>query len=273
MDESLPPARRFTLGFPILFWVAVIGCSVLSMTLLAARLSATRQSGHLSLSWDLFLAWLPVFPAIAVFSLAQRERPHRGLVAALGMVWLLFFPNSPYLVTQMIHLNPLYGPSRRPLPATLDAVLPAVQQQPSPEWFDFLLIASIVVTGLLLTFASLRLMHRAIALRVGHRLAIAAAAWLVLLGSFGVALGRFARLNSWEVFSQPAATASAIVRWIAEPRVGVSTLVLSLLLMLLYVAFVQAGVAPSPLRGGRLPTSPRSHEAWKESRRNAAEIG
>ena len=53
-------------------------------------------------------------------------------------------------------------------------------------------------------------------------------------------------------------TASEIARWIAEPRVGVSTLVLSLLLMLLYVAVVQAGVTTPPVHPRTCPNSPRS---------------
>ena len=163
MSSSVPTPRptlaeRFhrVTGFPALFWLAVVGCSMLSMLLLAARLTATRQTGHLSLTWDLFLAWLPVGPALAVHHLSLRPIRRRWVVWSVGAIWLLFFPNAPYLVTQMIHLDPQYGPSVNSLPVWLDNLLPAMASQQSPEWFELLLLSSIFVTGLLLSFASLR---------------------------------------------------------------------------------------------------------------------
>lgn len=231
------------LGFPPLFWAAVAGCSMLAMGLLYARLSATRQTGHASLVWDVFLAWLPIAPALAIHRLCRRSHPSRALLAVLGLLWLLFFPNSPYLITQLIHLNEQHGPSTSPLPAWVIAWLPAVEQRSPPSWYDLLLLTSVAACGLLLTFASLQLVSRAITRRAGRPMAVALSFWIVVLASFGVALGRFARLNSWEVFSQPLTTAGEIARWIYVPRIGVSTLVLATLITLVYIAVLQAGKA------------------------------
>lgn len=245
-DHRRPFADRFhaATGFPPLFWLAVVGCSLLAMLLLTARMTVTRQVGHSSLVWDVFLAWVPVAPALAVHWMGRRTRPRRGLMLLLLVVWLIFFPNAPYLVTQMIHLNPLYGPSHQPLPEWLDTLLPSVPHYAAPEWFDFLLLSTVVVAGLLLSLASMRLIERALTARLGRRLSIAVAGWIVLLTSFGVAVGRYIRLNSWDVFSKPLETLDQIAIWITEPRIGISTVVFAALLALVYVAVVQAGRVP-----------------------------
>ncbi|QOV87987.1 DUF1361 domain-containing protein [Humisphaera borealis] len=238
-------------GFPVLYWLAVIGCSGLSMSLLAARLAATRQVGHLSLVWDLFLAWLPVAPALGIYHLCRRPRINRLLLILLAGVWLLFFPNAPYLITEMIHLSPQYGPSPEILPAWLDKLLPAMAPQSSPEWFDFLLLSSIVVNGLLTAFTAMRLVERSIARRGGRLMSLALAGWIFLLASFGVALGRYARLNSWEVFTQPIETFEKIFQWMQVPRVGVFTLVFGALLAMFYIAAVHGGRREPDPQAGR----------------------
>jgi len=240
-SRSLADRIHLALGFPPLFWLSVVGCSLLAMGLLYARLAATRQTGHASLVWDTFLAWLPIFPAIWIHRICRRPGRIGIGVVVLGLFWLLFFPNSPYLLTQLIHLHQDHGPSTGPVPDWLAPLLPTVTQRKPPEWFDLLLLTTVAAVGLLLTFASLQLVGRAIARRAGRPMAVALSFWMVVLASFGVALGRFARLNSWEVFSQPLATAGEIARWIYVPRIGVSTLILATLITLVYVAAVQAG--------------------------------
>src|SRR2546423_12675947 len=50
----------------------------------------------------LCLAWLPL--GFAFF--ADRFRASRACFLAFGFLWLLFLPNSPYLVTDLVHLKP-----------------------------------------------------------------------------------------------------------------------------------------------------------------------
>ena len=249
-DPSLshrdPFAARFAhaLGFPPLFWVAVAGCSLLSMLLLAGRLRLTGGSGPLSLVWDVFLAWVPIGPALLIHRLSRRDRLPWVRVGGLGIFWLLFFPNSPYLVTELIHLHRAHAPSARPTPAWLHwAFPPAAAPKPPPDWYEFLLLTTVAAAGLLLTLASLRLVERAIARRAAPRVAAVAAGLLLALAAVGVAIGRYARLNSWDVVRRPATTADRIGMWADERRFYISAAVLAALLVMVYVAVVQAGRA------------------------------
>src|SRR3954465_6952904 len=93
--------------------------SAAGLAMLAFRFAYTGRVGYWSLPWDLFLAWVPVPLAVAVERLQNRPRVPWLAVLALGFVWLLFFPNAPYLVTEFIHLHPSHAVHDGPLPRVL----------------------------------------------------------------------------------------------------------------------------------------------------------
>ena len=166
------------------------------------------------LSWNLILAAIPFFASVA----AERTRSFAAQTAVL-LIWLVFLPNAPYILTDFIHLAP------RP---------------PIPLWFDLLLIASCAGTGLLLGYASTLIVHRVAADRfgtiAGWTLAIAAQ----LLSAFGIYLGRFLRWNSWEVVTNPmplfADLANRLTSPMSYPRTFAVTALFGVMLTLGYIA-------------------------------------
>src|SRR5947199_2762003 len=105
--------------------------SAAGLAMLAFRGYYAGTRGYSFMVWNLFLAWLPLAfagAAVAVRPAGPRDRP-----VALGwaFLWLLFFPNAPYLCTEFVHLWP-HGPET-PLPAS---VLPFPPGRPPPLLFD-----------------------------------------------------------------------------------------------------------------------------------------
>lgn len=180
-------------GFALLV-LSLLAASVLSVATLAAQVHATHDHRYTFLLWNLFLAWVPLAAAAFAFALARRGAG--ALVGLLVAVWLLFFPNAPYVLTDFIHLH---------------------DNGPSPLWYDALMLSSFAWTALMLGFASLYLIHAIIRPRLG-----AAVGWVVVvfvlgLASFGVYLGRFARFNSWDVVTRPHLVLSVIRKEIDSP--------------------------------------------------------
>jgi len=123
--------------------------------LLALRSAYARNGTFLFLLWNLFLAAIP-FVAAEGFARARWATARWPAF----VVWLLFLPNAPYIVTDFIHLK------ARP---------------PVPLWYDVLLLISCAGTGLLLGYGSVMVVQRAIARRWGVRAGwLVAAVWLVL---------------------------------------------------------------------------------------------
>src|SRR5204863_7282540 len=140
----------------------------------------SRTFDHAGSAWNLFLAWVPFVLALVVY--ARARSMSRPALVALASLWLLFFPNAPYIVTDLKHI----GDAGR-----------------IPVLYDVLFLSAAAWTGLLLGLASLFLMHA-----VARRLLGAVSAWALVVGvlalsSFGIYLGRVQRWNSWDFFVRP----------------------------------------------------------------------
>jgi uncharacterized membrane protein len=155
--------------------------SLFCIALVAVRNHYTGDADFRYLIWNLFLAWIPF--ALAVFVYDRWRRRGAGLTLfALGMLWLLFFPNAPYIATDFVHLE---------------------RGSPAPYWYDAVTIAAFAWMGVLLGFASLHLMQTVVRQWRGELAGWIFAAVAISLGSLGIYLGRFLRLNSWDAVEHP----------------------------------------------------------------------
>ena len=155
--------------------------SLFCIALALVRDAHTGNQDYRFLIWNLFLAWIPF--ALAVFLYDRWRRRQTGLLlVALGGIWLLFFPNAPYIATDFVHLR---------------------QDPLAPYWYDAVTIAAFAWIGLLLGFASLYLMQTVVRQARGAVAGWAFAMIAIGLGSLGIYLGRFLRLNSWDALEHP----------------------------------------------------------------------
>jgi uncharacterized membrane protein len=193
------------------FWLVVASC--MCIAILAARMLWTHSMSYRFLVWNLFLAWVPLVFAL----LAERTR---GLTAvAAGAAWLLFFPNAPYLLTDLVHLY---------------------NRNSWLFWVDLIMFLSFALTGLLLGYLSLYTIHKRLAGRLGNVIAWACSLGMLALCSFGIYLGRFERWNSWDVFLDPASLLGDVWQVIRHPlgnwEVYAVSGLLTAFLVVMYVA-------------------------------------
>jgi uncharacterized membrane protein len=172
-------------------FLTLTGSSAFCVGLVIVRAEVTGTERWTWLVFNLALAWIPFLLGLLVYD-GHRRRLPVVVLAPLAVLWLIFFPNAPYIVTDFVHLE-------QPLAA--------------PLWFDALLIASTAFTGLLLGYVSLYLVQSVIRDRFG-----VLAGWLsvlaaLALSSVGIYLGRFVRVNSWDVVTNP-----DLLYRIARPR-------------------------------------------------------
>jgi uncharacterized membrane protein len=161
--------------------LGLCAASLFCVALIVARNVHGASSDLNALIWNLFLAWIPFVLAVIVYD-RWRRRGAGITIFVLGALWLLFFPNAPYIVTDFVHLEHGAG---------------------VPYWYDAVTIAAFAWMGVVLGFASLFLMQTVV--RQWHG---AVAGWLfalvaIGLGSLGIYLGRFLRLNSWDALEDP----------------------------------------------------------------------
>lgn len=125
------------------------------------------------------------------------------------MVWLAFFPNAPYIVTDFVHLE------HRP---------------PVPFWYDLILLFSAAFTGLFLGLFSLFEIQTALKKWISPKMAFLFTLPALLLCGFGVWLGRFQRYNSWDIVSDPLGLARDLFQIFTNRADAFSAIKITLLL-------------------------------------------
>jgi uncharacterized membrane protein len=193
--------------------------SLFVVAMIVFRVLYTQSSEHTAIAWNLLLAWIPFALALLVYDRARSGVLSPALAAA-GMLWLLFLPNAPYIVTDLKHVG---------------------RGGPVPVLYDVMLLSAAAWTGLLLGLTSLYLMHS-----VARRLVGAGTAWALVTGalalsSFGVYLGRVQRWNSWDVFVRPGPLlneiAAGVVHPLSHPRPIAVTILFTSFLLASYLVF------------------------------------
>jgi uncharacterized membrane protein len=198
--------------------IGVILASGFCVTLVLARIVWTRNVHYAFLIWNLFLAWLPLIFALLARDMYQNGVERRWRFAGLGAAWLLFFPNAPYIFTDLIHLT--RGFYRH-------------------FWVDLALILPCALTGLVLGFLSLFLMQSIVKGVLGRWLGWLFIAGVAGLSGFGICLGRFLRLNSWDVVVSPFKLYQGVGKWITEPLANSTLLAFGVLYGgFLFIAYV-----------------------------------
>lgn len=201
----------------------LVACSVLACTFSAVRVWRAQSLAYTWLVINLGLAWIPY--ACSLWAEAWHERaPRRWLRLLLPAgLWLLFFPNAPYIITDFIHLRSV--PTSHP-------------------WFDAALVAAFAWTGCFLGVVSLHIMQTIVRSFAG-----VAWSWLFVIAASGLAgvgvyIGRFLRWHSWHVFTNPHRVLSTTLTALSDPygymrAIGVS-LIFGALMLACYITFVSA---------------------------------
>jgi uncharacterized membrane protein len=203
--------------------------AILSVWCLLAGV-AVRWSEDFHPTWNLFLAWIPLVLAYAL-SWAARFEAGWFVIPALGAAWLVFLPNAPYLVTDLVHMH---GGASAQNAALL----------------------TLALTGLLIGIKAVQIVQRLIELHLGERAARRIVPIIAVLVAFGVYLGRVQRWNSWTVIEQPRAFVHAALAVPSQPGRVVAALFTTLIFAFGFSVAYRVLSGPSAEVPTRRPPAP-----------------
>lgn len=199
------------LNITILLIIMSLFCFGLSIL----RYLITETKVFLFLNWNLFLALIPWL--ISSFIVIKELQKKKILVFFLVILWLLFFPNSPYILTDLFYLRLIYS---------------------APIWYDLIVILSFAWTGLIYGFVSLMDIEKILKQYINGKLVTIITITFLFITSFGIYLGRYLRWNSWDFLSNPFGLFSDIVERFINPfdypRTWGMTVLMGLLLNMMY---------------------------------------
>jgi uncharacterized membrane protein len=184
-----------------------------SISLLAIRILYTKSDVYAFYIWNTFLG---IVPFLCSRKLTSQTRLGLKSILLLGG-WLLFFPNAPYLVTDLFHFTARSG---------------------SPAWFDMILVTSASWNGLAMGIISLLQVEYFLKAHFRGKWVKLISYLFILLCGYGIYLGRFLRFNSWDILTNPLSLFSSIYHSILHPvqhtGTWAFTLIFSCLLGIVY---------------------------------------
>jgi uncharacterized membrane protein len=157
--------------------------SIICLGLSLFRISISHSNMFLFLNWNLFLAFIP-WALSSLLVIYPKIQTKKRAVILLLTVWLLFFPNAPYILTDLFHLRIVNS---------------------MPVWFDLILVLSFAWAGLMFGFMSLWDIEKILEGYINKKLIPIVTSVLLLVGSFGIYIGRYLRWNSWDIIQEPLA--------------------------------------------------------------------
>lgn len=196
------------------------GFALFSCLLQYLRLQRTGGQTFVFFYWNLFLAWIPLGLSLIMYTSSKLNTKNFLIFAIIGPLWLLFYPNAPYILTDLLHLKVRAG---------------------IPFWYDLMLILSFAMNGLLAGFLSLWIVQKILKDRIGQITAWFFVGGISFLSAYGIYLGRFERWNSWDLFFQCQKLLSELlnnlIHPLDHPKIVGFTLIMGTFLFFTYSTF------------------------------------
>lgn len=164
------------------FLEAAIIINALCLGLFLFRYLLTGSWNYGFIPLNLLLAWLAFVFGWWLNRYLNDNRWLSWQAVGLTLLWLVFLPNTWYVMTDFIHLR-----------ETGEISL----------LYDTALVDMLVAAGFLAGFGSLVLFHKQLLRRISHAKAALAVAVVILISSFAIYLGRDLRWNSWDAVANP----------------------------------------------------------------------
>ena len=164
------------------FILALLASSAVSVGLFSYGALRNHSLNYEYLVWNLFLAWLPLLFAVRLTVLLKRKLWSSWEALGTSVLWLVFLPNSFYMISDFIHLQDV---------KRVDIL------------YDTVMFTSFIYTGVVLGFSSLYLIHLQLRRRLSHRATTGWIAATLLVCSAAIFVGRDLRWNSWDILTNP----------------------------------------------------------------------
>ena len=134
------------------------------------------------LIWNIFLAFIPFFISTTLLWYKNQNKNHLAFFIVGFLLWLIFFPNAPYIITDLIHLG---------------------VNKEVPILLDIILLFSSLFVGMYFTLKSLSHIEQIFLSYFSKKKTNIIVLLIILLSSLGIYLGRYLRWNSWDTFFSP----------------------------------------------------------------------
>jgi uncharacterized membrane protein len=189
----------------------------IAVTLNILRVVIWGKLSFVFILWNIFLAIIPLIISSLLLYFSEKGRLNNTIFIIGIFLWILFIPNAPYIITDLIHI----GTTRS-----------------APVLYDAFLLFSSAYVGLIIFFYSLYHIEQIIRTKLSKRKTSIIIGFIVILISFGLYLGRFLRFNSWDIFINHTLLIKNIWKILSEIAIHIEVYMYTLLFFFfLYISY------------------------------------
>ncbi len=171
------------------FFIAMSIIAVLYIIISIIIFSLSNQGLHLMLGWNMILAYIPF---IISYILYQKKFHQASLFLLIGL-WLIFFPNAMYIMTDLIYIDSVDF-----IGETLVYPYNIYYLQDGTDYILFFHILLGVILGIGYAVKSFEVIYHLIKKAKNNLFADVSMIIVSFLSSMAIYLGRFLRFNSWD---------------------------------------------------------------------------
>jgi uncharacterized membrane protein len=169
--------------------------TIVSIIMLFVRVIITGRSTYIFFVWNLFLCIIPLILSIKLKAMYFKGGVKKIWLYLIGFIWLLFYPNAPYIITDFVHLSRIdfFG-------NTYNVASPIKNLR---IWYDLILFFFFIINGFFMGLFSIFSVHEVLKHKFGNIRSFILIFIITFLSGFAIYLGRFLRLNSWNIVTHP----------------------------------------------------------------------
>ncbi|WP_105615023.1 DUF1361 domain-containing protein [Vallitalea okinawensis] len=166
--------------------------SIVSSVIIASRYMFFDDRSLMFLIWNIFLSWVPYIISLIIYRRKMIIKRGRSWVNhLLTLMWLFFYPNTLYIITDALHIK-----SRVDYYFNNDIVV-----MDNGGWLKFWLLIFVILLGFIMGIISLYAMQNILDSNYGPLFSWGFVAIVMVLSSYAIYIGRYLRLNSWDILN------------------------------------------------------------------------
>lgn len=162
--------------------LALLASSLVSVGLYVGGTWGSYENDFAYMIWNLFLAWVALGLTLFLERTLHRTYWSSWFALLITTVWIVFLPNTFYMITDFIHVKEL---------STEDLV------------YGAFMFSSFIFNAVILGIISIYIVHQELLKRLHARTAGLLVGGIILLCSFAMYIGRELRWNSWDIVANP----------------------------------------------------------------------
>lgn len=198
---------------------------IFAVVLNMARIFLFGTESFIYIFWNIFLAAISFIISSLILKYINKNNFYNPIFIIGFLVWLLFLPNSPYVITDFIHLR---------------------EVRIVPVMYDIILLFVSGAVSLLFGLFSLEQMEKVLNNKFTEKVTNRITIFIILFTSFGIYLGRTLRFNSWDFFINYHSLFGSIIEIFSKPGKHINayfyTIIFFFLIYSSYISFKRRNV-------------------------------